>query len=74
MEVLYIMPENERSAIATGVLHIHLDALLKRHKPPTVLDTLASLLHEAGWEIVVSALESATQAAADEEMGGAQYE
>ncbi len=68
------MPENSTNAIATGVLHIHLDALLKRHKPPTIIDTLASLLHEAGWEIVVSALEAATQAATDEEMGGAQYE
>ncbi len=68
------MPENERSAIATGVLHVQLNTLLKRHKPPTIIDTLASLLHEAGWEIVVELLESATQAAADEEMGGAQYE
>jgi hypothetical protein len=66
--------ENERSAIATGVLHVQLNTLLKRHKPPTVIDTLASLLHEAGWEIVTTSLEKATEAATDEEMGGAQYE
>ncbi len=68
------MPENSPNAIVTGVLHVQLNTLLKRHKPPTVIDTLASLLHEAGWEIVVSALEAATQAPVDEEMAGAQYE
>jgi hypothetical protein len=62
--------QTERS----GVLHFNLHGLLAKHKPPTILHELATLLHLAGWNETVRILEDATQAADDEETRGARYE
>jgi hypothetical protein len=66
MEVLYIMPENERSAIAKCTLYRSLAALIDRYSMPDAIETLAHIADEHKLLKTTELLDSAVDAALSE--------